>query len=217
MGKQQPSSQAVPPVETIGQLMDAIRENRTPLGSIPVKGGTGSLAQRIREGKASQAVPPPRELTDFDGLMRRCNRYYGKTLRDEGLLRAVAAVAEHKGCLLRAVRRMTIAEFNAALDEAIKPARKKPKRARRPSKPRKPRPLTPRQAEVIQIVGECKGSIAEAAKRLGRDRKTVEEAYRAGMAKLGKTVYRSRDKTRLLPRDKRGQEAVSQEDDLRRQ
>ena len=56
MAKQQASCQAVPPdVETIGQLMDAIRENRTPIVSIPIKLGSGSLAQRIREGKASQA------------------------------------------------------------------------------------------------------------------------------------------------------------------
>jgi DNA-binding CsgD family transcriptional regulator len=219
MAKQQASShQAGPPdVETIGQLMDAIRENRMPVVSIPIKAGSGSLAKCIREGKANQAVSPPRELTDFDGLMRRCGKHYGKSLRNEGLWRAVAAVAEHKGCLLQAVRRMTIAEFNIALDEAIKPPASKPKRTRRRSRARKARPLTPRQTEVVQIVGECKGNIAEVARRLGKNRKTVEEAYRAGMTKLGKTVYHSTDKTRLLARDRRGQENIGEGDDQRRQ
>jgi hypothetical protein len=87
--------------------------------------------------------------------------------------------------------------------------------ARRASKPQKPRPLTPRQTEVVQIVGECKGNLAEAARRLGRTYKTVEESYRAGLAKLGKTAVQSRDKTRLLARDRRGQIDVSEDDDCR--
>jgi hypothetical protein len=121
MAKQQASSQAVSPdVETIGQLMDAIRENRTPLVSIPIKAGSGSsLAQRIREGTADQPVSHPPELIDFNGLMHRCNKHYGKTLKDGGLLRAIGDVAKHKGVLIRDVRRMTFAEFNAALDEAM--------------------------------------------------------------------------------------------------
>jgi DNA-binding CsgD family transcriptional regulator len=102
-------------------------------------------------------------------------------------------------------------------DGASRPPASKPKRTRRPSRARKPRPLTPRQTEVVQIVGECKGDIAEAARRLGKNRKTVEEAYRAGMTKLGKTVYHSKGKTRLLARDRRGQENISEGDDQRRQ
>ena len=93
---------------------------------------------------------------------------------------------------------------------------RKPKPSRRAVRSRKPRPLTPRQVEVVQVVGECKGNVAAAARRLGRDRKTVEESYRAGMTKLGKTVYHSRDKTLLLARDRRGQETVSEGDDRRR-
>ena len=91
------------------------------------------------------------------------------------------------------------------------------KRKRRPGKPQKPRPLTALQTEAVQIVCECKGNVAKAAKQIGKDRKTVEKAYRAGLGKLGKTAYLSRDKTRLLPRDKRGVDAVSEEDDRRRQ
>ncbi len=99
---------------------------------------------------------------------------------------------------------------------ARKSLKRKTAKRRRAGKPRKPRPLTPRQTEVIQIVGECKGNIAAAARRFGRDRKTIEEIYRAGMTKLGKTVYHSKDKTRLLARDRRGQETVSEDDDRRR-
>jgi DNA-binding CsgD family transcriptional regulator len=102
------------------------------------------------------------------------------------------------------------------LDECIKDFRPKTAKRRRATKPRKPRPLTPRQTEVVQIVGECKGNVAAAARRLGRDRKTVAQNYTAAMAKLGKEVFRSRDKTRLLARDRRGQETVSVEDDRRR-
>jgi hypothetical protein len=87
------------------------------------------------------------------------------------------------------------------------------KRSRRPSKPRKPRPLTARQTEVVQVVGECKGNIAAAAKRLGRDRKTVDETYRAGLAKLGKIPVKHGTKT--LPHDRRGQVNLSDSDNVR--
>jgi hypothetical protein len=95
------------------------------------------------------------------------------------------------------------------------PAKQPRPRRRVTDKPRSIQPLTARQAETIQIVGEMKGNIAAAAKRLGRDRKTVEEAYRTGMTKLGKQVVRSRDKTRHLYRDARGQDDVASLDDMR--
>jgi hypothetical protein len=90
------------------------------------------------------------------------------------------------------------------------------RRRKRGGKPRKPMPLTPRQTEVAQIMGECRGNVAEAARRLRRDRKTIEGTYRAAMGKLGKTAYLSKDKTRLLTRDRRGQYDVAEEDDKRR-
>jgi len=94
-----------------------------------------------------------------------------------------------------------------------KPA--KAKRTRRGTRDRKPRPLTPRQTEVVQIVGECRGDIAKAAKRLGLHRKTVAEAYRAGLKKLGKVAVTHG--TRLYSRDRRGQADISDADDMRRQ
>ncbi len=75
------------------------------------------------------------------------------------------------------------------------------------------KPLTDRQLEICQVVGECKGNIAEAARRLGKDRKTIKEAHDAANKKLGKIVVRH--KTAPLPSDKRGQEALSKEDDRR--
>jgi predicted DNA-binding protein (UPF0251 family) len=59
-------------------------------------------------------------------------------------------------------------------------------RPRRPPLTPKDRPLTPRQAEVMQIVAECKGNLAEAATRLDIDRKSLKESYDAGMGKLAK-------------------------------
>ena len=91
------------------------------------------------------------------------------------------------------------------------------KRKRARKKTRKPRPLTARQTEVIQIVGECRGNLAEAARRLGRDRKTVKEAYTAGLAKLGKNAVHIKKSDKLIPRDKRGQADVSDIDDTRRE
>lgn len=64
-------------------------------------------------------------------------------------------------------------------------------------------PLPRIQAETVQIVGEYKGNIAEAARRLGKDRKTVEQSYTAAMGKLGKSATKHR--TTSLPNDWRGQ------------
>lgn len=86
---------------------------------------------------------------------------------------------------------------------------------RRAAKPRKPRPLTARQAEVVQVVGECKGNVALAARRLGRDRKTIEQSYRTALTTLGKVAVKHGE--RLFPRDRRGQAALSDSDDKRRQ
>jgi hypothetical protein len=87
------------------------------------------------------------------------------------------------------------------------------KRIRRQSKPREPRPLTAKEVEAVQIVGECKGNIAEAARRLGKDRKTVDEAYKSGLGKLGKEPVKRG--TQTLPRDRRGQTYLAADDDRR--
>jgi len=113
-----------------------------------------------------------------------------------------------------------VGDMVASLAAWVRKAETKPCKVRRlvvrraaSDKPKKVNPLTPRQAEVVQIVGECNGNLAEAGRRLGRDRKTIQDAYKTAMGKLGKTVYRSRDRvgntTHLYGRDKRGQSDVS--------
>ncbi len=74
-------------------------------------------------------------------------------------------------------------------------------------------PLTAKQLEAVQIVGECRGNIAEAAKRLGKARKTVEQHYKTGMEKLGASA--PRHGTQRLPADRRGQENLCAADDRR--
>jgi predicted DNA-binding protein (UPF0251 family) len=96
------------------------------------------------------------------------------------------------------------------VDPGAKPNGRKPIK-RRPSAKRAK--LTMRQAETVQIVGECNGDIAEAARRMGRDRKTVNEHYERAMQKMGKTVVQP--KTTGLRRDRRGQEDIANDDDRR--
>jgi DNA-binding CsgD family transcriptional regulator len=76
-----------------------------------------------------------------------------------------------------------------------------------------PKSLTPKQAEVVHLVGECKGDLAEAARRLGRDRKTIKQHYDAAITKLGKKTVNAA--TKPLPTDRRGQENVADGDDRR--
>jgi len=77
-----------------------------------------------------------------------------------------------------------------------------------------PRPITAKQAEAVQIVGECKGNITEAARRLGVSAKTVRQNYQAGLGKLGRKAVKHA--TQRLPSDKRGQDNVSSDGDRRR-
>jgi hypothetical protein len=124
------------------------------------------------------------------------------TLREahENLLRLLGALPR-KGN--EAARLRTLAD---GLDGGKAPAR----RHRRPPLTPKARPLTGRQCEVVQIVGECKGNLAEAAKRLGIDRKSLKESYDAAMEKLGRAGI-PKSKTKRLPVDLRGQVAVTKD------
>lgn len=74
-------------------------------------------------------------------------------------------------------------------------------------------PLTERQLDALHIVGECKGNIAEAARRLRKDRTTVRQHYRVAMRKLGRRAQEYQ--TQRLPMDRRGQLHASKADDLR--
>jgi hypothetical protein len=88
---------------------------------------------------------------------------------------------------------------------------RRPRRRRRPPLDPKIRPVTPKQTEAVQIVGECQGNLAAAARKLGIDRKTLKERYDAACKKLG--IAATKHRTRALPKDRRGQEDVAAGDD----
>jgi hypothetical protein len=92
------------------------------------------------------------------------------------------------------------------------------KTPRRPRKKLAPRKLTEIQRKTLEVVAECKGNVAKAAGRLGKDPKTVKEAYRTALLKLGKepTTY-GKVNTGTYFRDKRGQDDVADIDDQRRE
>lgn len=90
-------------------------------------------------------------------------------------------------------------------------AKRAENRRRRPPLASKVRPLTAKQTEALQIVGECKGSYADAAKRMGLNRKTVKQHYEVACRKMGYSV--SKTKTLSIPLDRRGQENVAGPDD----
>ena len=77
---------------------------------------------------------------------------------------------------------------------------------------RKPSSLTPKQTEAFAIVQECKGNIAEAARRLGLDYSTVKQHYDVACEKAGYKA--AKPKTTRLRHDKRGQVNIAKEDDL---
>ena len=82
----------------------------------------------------------------------------------------------------------------------------------------KTRPLTACQVEALERVTECKGNIAEAARQLGVDRKTVKQHMDAGLMKLGRSASgflkeHQRGKTFKLPTDSRGQDMLASDDE----
>jgi hypothetical protein len=90
-----------------------------------------------------------------------------------------------------------------------------PKRKRRRSTPHK---LTPIQQRTMEVVVECKGSYAKAARRLHKDRSTVKQAWEAACRILGLdpvTYGKAGGKTGTYLRDRRGQDDVADIDDQR--
>lgn len=112
--------------------------------------------------------------------------------------------------LLAEMPRLQWAELKASPQAvSITPLKRRRRRAERPAKP-----LTAKQTEALQIVGECKGNLAEAAGRLGIDRKSLKERYDTALKKLGRTHLKY--VTEQIRQDLRGQANVAEEDDRRR-
>lgn len=101
-----------------------------------------------------------------------------------------------------------------ARETASKPSATNKKRRRRTRPSVTALPLTTKQVEAVHIVAECKGSFAEAARRLAVDPSTVRQHYYAAQKKLGKKAVKHA--TQPLPADRRGQANLSEGDDRRR-
>lgn len=114
---------------------------------------------------------------------------------------------------LERLRALLCAELHAAMCDAEKiPASITTRRRRTlPAK----RPVTAAEAEAVQMVGQCSGNKSEAARQLGKHRTTVDQLYKSGMAKAGKTITQ-RPSTNRLPQDDRGQDSIAAEAHERR-
>jgi len=90
------------------------------------------------------------------------------------------------------------------------PPKPKPQPSRRRA-PSKPKPLTARQAEALQLFGECKGNYQETARRMGVVPKTVRQHVDAALKKLGQsaTDYCCVTRTQKLPVGKRGEPLIT--------
>ncbi len=114
------------------------------------------------------------------------------------------------GVIPRAIRwKVDMATLRALAGAGSEQPKKRRRRRQSETKP-----LTAKQREAVEIVAECKGDIAEAARRLGKDRKTVEQHYKAGLEKLGEATGR-RPETRQLQTGLRGQYEVTADEDRR--
>jgi hypothetical protein len=100
----------------------------------------------------------------------------------------------------------------AALGSEKKPRKRNGKKRRRVTA-RKPTPLTAKQTEAIQLVGENKGNVSAAARAAGKSRQAMQKLYEKGMRKLGRSAAPLKRKTEQLPIDKRGQDVVLGEEE----
>ncbi len=88
---------------------------------------------------------------------------------------------------------------------AEKPTTKKRKRRRQAAKG--PTPITSKQTEALQLVGEHKGNVTAAAKAAGISRTAMTNRYNKALAKLGKKAVKQ-IKTQALPTDHHGHSTI---------
>jgi hypothetical protein len=96
---------------------------------------------------------------------------------------------------------------------AAKDAKRQQRRRRRQA-PRQAHPVTWKQTEALQLVGEHKGNITAAAKQAGKSRVAMSKLYNKALCKLGEKAPKAQKvKTQRLPHDRRGQVAVEGRDE----
>ena len=119
------------------------------------------------------------------------------------------ALSGRSECLSQAVGSWYRAQ--AVVFEQLKQLSREPSVSRKGKKRHRARAIerkpTPKQVESYSMAMECKGNIAEAARRLGKDRSTVAQSYKAALGKGGKAFVKQR--TRGLPHDGRSQVTVT--------
>lgn len=76
--------------------------------------------------------------------------------------------------------------------------------------------LTPKEAETLAIVNECGLNFQAAADKLGKDRKTVSNAYYRAYEKMGEAPPKIRRKNSPLPEDERGNSMVESDGKVHR-
>ena len=196
-------------IRTAGDLWKALHEGKTPAVAVSAVSIAPPYGPNIVQPKFPK--PPDQLKSDvLDRAIAECDAEGGNPA--EAMRKLIARIALARGVDRREIINMPLARFVEAAGGRRKRQgagkRKTHKRASVVSKP-----LTPRQVEVMQIVAECKGDLAEAARRLGLDRKTVMQHYTAAEKKLGKAAVKHA--TCALPRDRRGQAHVAEGDDRR--
>ena len=104
----------------------------------------------------------------------------------------------------------------AAVVESVRPQKARGPKRRRKGK-RTERPLTEKQAEALQMYGECKGNISEIARTLGISRQATLDRVKAGHRKLGVswTYMKAKTRTQKLSEGGRGETLLADEDDRR--
>ena len=171
----------------------------------------GEIVREIERGRAeadarwmeATGLPAPRGIDDWLRLAAAVGVPAERILNGDFAPRDVKLIAE--GLRLR---------NKAGTTPEPSPPVGKGKRSKGRRKP-PVKPLTAKQAEAVQIVGECKGNIVDAARKLGKDPATVRQAYQAAMAKLGQKAP-VKHQTKAAPTDRRGGADVSDIDDARR-
>lgn len=94
--------------------------------------------------------------------------------------------------------------FVPALRGEVEAKRRTERKPRRKVSTRKDTPLTSRQLEALQLVGEHKGNKAAAARAAGVSPTAMKKLYRKALAKAPQAAM-PKPKFRNLPHDKRGQ------------